>query len=326
MFENFRDYVETVKPSVDVAFEKQLQSLLDGISSTDDFMLRATLAGGKRIRACLLCMINGTLGGSLDSALPRAVAIELIQTATLIHDDFVDQDTVRRNMPAVWTLEGARRAVLLGDVIFASAIKMMSRLSREDGLVVSDAIAEVARGACHEPFDSKTLIRGMQSGALNGELYERIIHLKTGVLFGAACQLGAIAAQADATLQVKSYEYGLQIGKAYQIADDLMELKQYFSQQSFPPDWLIALVPTLLHFAEDIGPHIEAILKKNSLTSRRPLKNHVEIAIQSMEEEIDLRLKCAISEVERDFPRNDYSELVRSAPWDLIDVFRASQL
>ena len=104
------------------------------------------------------------LGARWIDALPRAVALELIQTATLIHDDFVDQHEQRRNLPALWTLEGARKAVLLGDVIFASAIQLMSELGREDGLIISNAIAEVSRGAYQEPLDPCSLLDTFERG------------------------------------------------------------------------------------------------------------------------------------------------------------------
>ena len=172
---------------------------------SDTAFLMASLEAGKKIRGGLTCLVSEALGGTLESAVPRAISVEMIQVATLIHDDFVDQDTVRRGRPATWTVEGARRAVLIGDVIFASAIKMMSDLGREDGATVSDAIAQVSRGALHEPLDPLALAGEIESGRVNGRLYQKVIRLKTGILFGAACRLGAIAAGADDKLKDASY-------------------------------------------------------------------------------------------------------------------------
>ncbi len=233
--------MQWVRPRLDEAFNRHLTFLLEDIPLRHAASLGASLEGGKKIRGGLLCMLNSALGGVLESAIPRANAVELIQTASLIHDDFVDQDTVRRNRPATWTLVGARRAVLLGDVMFASAIKMMSDLSQEDGSVISDAIAQVARGAIHEPLDPLLLIGEIESNRLDGRLYEKIIHLKTGILFGAACRL------------------------------------EYFR-----------------------------------------------IAIERMEDEIERRLQSAAAELAKDFPENEFSELARRAPWDLIGMFNES--
>ncbi len=158
-------------------------------------------------------MVSESLGGALESAVPRAISVEMIQAATLIHDDFVDQDTIRRGGPATWTVEGARRAVLIGDVIFASAIEMMSDLSREDGAAVSHAIAQVSRGALHEPLDPLALAAQIESGRVDEQLYEKVIRLKTAILFGTACQLGAIAANSNAELRETLYRYGLRLAK-----------------------------------------------------------------------------------------------------------------
>ena len=141
MFAHFHDYAKKLKPTLDIAFTSHLVDLLGDTKPLGSFGEAKPLTGGKKIRGSLLCLIATTLGGSLEDALPRAVAVELIQTATLIHDDFVDQHRSRRDLAAVWTLEGARRAVLLGDIIFASAIRMMSELGRIDGLIVSRAIS-----------------------------------------------------------------------------------------------------------------------------------------------------------------------------------------
>ena len=86
---------------------------------------------------------------------------------------------------------------MIGDVLFATAIQMMSDLSREDGLTISRAMAQVSLGALREPLDPLNLSREMAADRDGGRLYEKIIRLKTGILFGAACHLGAISAGAD---------------------------------------------------------------------------------------------------------------------------------
>src|SRR3990172_8749684 len=133
MTTDVQEYLRKRRILLDKAFRETLSGLLQSVPLRDTAFFMDALAGGKKLRGCLACLICEALGGSLEAVIPRAVAVELIQAATLIHDDFVDQDRMRRNRPAVWTLAGARRAVLLGDVIFASAIKMMSELGRNDG-------------------------------------------------------------------------------------------------------------------------------------------------------------------------------------------------
>ncbi|MGD2127424.1 MAG: polyprenyl synthetase family protein [Desulfobacteraceae bacterium] len=321
MFKRFQDFCESVIPHLDEAFKRELSLLFKDVAVSDYASLSATLEGGKMIRGCLLCMVSTTLGGNLGSAIPRAVAVELIHGATLIHDDFVDQDRVRRSRPAAWTLEGARRAVLLGDIIFATAIKRMNDLSREDGLVVSHAIAQVSKGAFQEPLEPMDLAREIQSGKVDGSLYEKIIHLKTGILFGAACQMGAIAARADDDLRERWYRYGSFIGEAYQIADDLKEVQHHLSTRSIHSKQMAFLAPAFLYFIKEARPSVLPALETEYSHVQGLLRESFQEALSFMEKEIERRLNSAVSEIEEIFPGNKYGELVRRAPWDLIKMF-----
>jgi len=321
MWTSFRDYLKDRKSALDEAFKSQLSSLMGNVPMEDTASLMATLEAGKKIRGGLSCLINEALGGVLESAIPRAVAVELIQTATLMHDDFVDQDTLRRNRPATWTLEGARRAVLLGDVIFASAIKMMSDLGREDGAVVSQAIAQVAMGALHEPLDSAMLVREIDLHHSPDRLYEKIIHLKTGILFAAACRLGAIAAEADDQRKENAYQYGSYVGQAYQIADDMQDLKQALTRGSIDLLQMVTLAPALLHFAKEARPQVLALAGRKGPGLDDGVLDLLNLAVQRMEKEIQERLQAAVRQIEKNFPDNEFSGLTRKAPWELIRMF-----
>jgi hypothetical protein len=320
----FEDYLGILKQRMDDAFGKALSTLLENAPMENTASLMEILQAGKKIRGCLSCMVSEALGGTLEAAIPRAVAVELIQAATLIHDDFVDQDTLRRNKPAAWTLEGARRAVLIGDVIFATAIKMMNDLGWEDGLAVSHAIAQVAKGALHEPLAPLDVIREIESHSLDGQWYDKIIHLKTGILFGTACRLGAIAANADVGTREISYRYGLRIGEAYQIADDMKEMNHHLLTRSIRPGQLAPLVPAFLHFADGMGPHILKVLRGESPEVDDPVWEFFGRAVMLMEKAIEDRLKSAVSEIQEDFATGQYRKLVRKAPWDLIRLFNLS--
>jgi geranylgeranyl pyrophosphate synthase len=252
------------------------------------------------------------------AAIPRAVAIELIQAATLIHDDFVDQDTVRRNRPALWTQEGARRAVLIGDVIFASAISMMSELGRSDGLVVSRAIVQIAKGALHEPLDPPALVVKLESGGLPGEWYEHIIRLKTGILFGSACKLGAIAAEADEKVGEACYRFGLRLGEAYQIADDVKDVKEITSAGGMSVRQLVTLTPSLLHFAPERRADIAARLREGCTDGD---DNLLLDAAEAMGHEIGQRLDRAAREIEGTFPETAYGPLMRRVASDVVGMF-----
>ncbi|MCG6537543.1 MAG: polyprenyl synthetase family protein, partial [Syntrophales bacterium LBB04] len=175
---------------------------------------------------------------------------------------------------------------------------MMGDLSREDGVVVSHAIAQLSKGALHEPLDPFALSQEIESHRVNDQLYEKIIHLKTGILFGTACHLGAIGAGADGKLREVTYRYGLRIGEAYQIADDLMDLKQYLLSRSIHPQQMAALAPALLYFASEIRPYILPILRGTPLEFGESLVEFLNQVVKLMEQEIERRLQSAVSEIE----------------------------
>lgn len=321
MFTYFHDYAESLKPALDAAFAEQLTRLLGETGHCRSWGEENLLTGGKKIRGSLLCLVAATLGGTLEGALPRAIAVELIQTATLIHDDYVDQHRTRRNKAAVWTLEGARRAVLLGDIVFASAIQTMSELGREDGLIVSRAIAEVSRGAYREPLNPEALLAEIEAERADGALYGKIISLKTGFLFGAACQLGAVAAGAGERLQQTWRHYGMKIGEAYQIADDLHDVERALRTRSITASELAPLAPALLFFAGEIRPFLLEALRQESLALEGLLLQHFQAATEAMKGEKESRLRAAVAEIGGDSPDNHLSRLARQAPWDLIRMF-----
>jgi geranylgeranyl pyrophosphate synthase len=319
----FHDYMEDLRPLLERGFTDHLACLLDG-AAPQPLEQKRILTGGKRVRGSLLCLVTTALGGPLEEALPRAIAVELIQTATLVHDDFIDQHTMRRNAPALWTLEGARRAVLLGDVIFASAIEMMAELGREDAIIASRAIAEVSRGAYQELLDPTSLLERMER-EWDGELYEKLIYLKTAVLFAAACELGALAAKADDRRLQAWRRYGLKIGEAYQIADDLHEVERCLLRHSPSGDELASLAPALLFFAEETRPHILDTLRQKSIVLSGEFLTHLDAAAGIMRTEIGRRLRSVVVEMDEHFPDNDYGRIARRAPWDIIAMFNKAR-
>ena len=322
--EGFLDYMRARKPFLQDGYDRALSRLLEGVAMEERALVTDALRAGKKIRGCLSCLVCEGLGGSLESAIPRAVAIELIQAATLIHDDFIDQDLTRGGRPAVWTVEGPRRAVLIGDVIFAAALEMMSGLGAKDGLAASRAIAEASRGALHEPLDPRMLAEKMASGELHDRLYEHIIRLKTGILFGAACTLGAIAARADEKCLEACHRYGLSIGEAYQIADDVVEIRTQLSRPLLHPHRMAALAPALLRFVPERRTHIVALLGGSGSNPGDGAIDLFRSAAALMEDEIEGRLRSAGSALLGVSLRRGYDELARRTPRDIVAIFRES--
>ena len=322
---SFSDYIARVKPRLDLAFKAQLLSCLRNIPMNDTAYLVESLEAGKKIRGCLTCMIAEALGSPVQAAIPRAVAMELIHTATLIHDDYVDQHMTRRNRSAPWTLEGARRAVLIGDTLVATTMKSMSDLGREECQVTSHAVALLSKGALFETLDPSALIREMESDRFRDNLYERIIYLKTGILFGTACQLGAITAKATRELGMISFRYGVKIGEAYQIADDMADIEHSLKTRSIHPEEMASLTPAILYFLKEVPPFILPLLKGNGwLSLSEEMMKVLQLALGRMSDAVHSRLESAVSEVEERFPKKSYLELVKQAPWDLLRIFTES--
>lgn len=206
---------EALKRRIDAELRSQVRHWFP-LSEDDLASLQALLAGGKRLRGALACLVAEALGEGYEPALPAALAVEIIQAASLVHDDFVDADTVRRGRPAAWTLLAPRRAVLLADLMFATAIEKMAQAGARECAVVAGTIATMAQGAFCE---------GRNVGT-DGAAYKRIVFLKTGSLFAAAAQLGALAARATTAQLQAAARFGGHVGEAYQIADDLADLRR----------------------------------------------------------------------------------------------------
>ena len=324
MTDSFRIYATIIRPDLDQTLETQLACVAGDLSHIIADDLRAGLLGGKKIRGCLLCLTAQALGGTLEPALLRAAAVELIQTATLIHDDYVDQDRLRRKRPAVWTLAGARRAVLLGDVIFAAAIKTMNDLDRESGTIVSDTIAKVAAGALREPLDPMELVAQIKSGSMDSGFYEKVIHLKTAVLFGAACRLGAVAARANLPLRKSLQRWGQSIGEAYQIADDLHEINRMAAGRSVNSAQMASVAAACLHFAPELYSLLLEVLQSHRSGGLPPsVQAGIEKTAASMRRAVNDRLDAAARELPLPSVQPRFRKLMRAAPLELIDMFNA---
>ena len=168
----------------------------------------ALAAGGKRLRP-LLCFLASP-GGSGDPPLAAGVAVELVHMATLVHDDLVDGARMRRGAPATWSAFGAGAALAAGDYLFACAFGELAATGDSDAVTyLADACLCLARGEALQR-------RQMHDAGTSIEAYLERCSLKTGKLFEAACLLGSGGERALG-------QYGLALGIAFQIADDILD-------------------------------------------------------------------------------------------------------
>lgn len=177
--------------------------------------------GGKRIRPALVLMAADLFGADLNKAIPAALAIETFHNFTLIHDDIMDNAPLRRGKPSVHEKWGVNNAILSGDVMMVESNKHLSML---DTAVLKDALNTfnaTAQGVCEgQQLDMEFEERDFVSI----EEYINMIRLKTAVLLGGAMKLGAQVAGATAQEAEQLYQFGENIGIAFQLQDDILDV------------------------------------------------------------------------------------------------------
>lgn len=183
-----------------------------------------TKAGGKMLRPALSLIVSEAVGGNRESALKTGAAIELIHTFSLIHDDIMDDDDMRRGMPSVHKVWGEDVAILAGDTLFSKAFEMIITSKNTTSEQNNKALATVA-DACVKICEGQALDMGFEERFdVCEDEYMEMIFKKTGALIAAATKAGAIMGGADDEVIDAMYEYGRLIGLAFQIQDDYLDL------------------------------------------------------------------------------------------------------
>ena len=176
--------------------------------------------GGKRIRPLLALMASELFSGDIEKAKPAAIAIEVLHNFTLLHDDIMDKSPLRRGKPTVYNKYDTNTAILSGDTMFAKAFTYLLKAEKTQihdlVEVFTNASIEVCEGqAMDMEFEERDDVRI--------EEYIEMIRLKTGVLLASALKLGAITALADKKDMDYLYNFGLNIGIAFQLQDDILD-------------------------------------------------------------------------------------------------------
>jgi geranylgeranyl diphosphate synthase type II len=189
----------------------------------------ALLAGGKRLRPTLAIRCAEAAGGSAETALPAAAALELVHNFSLAHDDLpaMDDDDLRRGRPTLHKHAGEAMAILAGDAMLALAFQLLSDRSADAGLAgrltgeLSHATTAMISGQVYDTLPPEDAAQKEPMSRL------RQIHLhKTAALLRYACRMGAISSDADATTLNALNDYGNAIGLMFQAVDDLLDVTQ----------------------------------------------------------------------------------------------------
>ena len=245
---------EKLEALVELELARQLMVDPDAVASP---MRRLIEAGGKRLRPRLVQLTAG-IGPRHDPLLATelAAAVELLHNATLIHDDYVDESTLRRGRPTIAAAEGPERAIAVGDFYFAKATRLVVEMGNPG---VTSALAEALEAVCASQIDDVAM-RGAYPG--DRDSYMRVVRGKTASLFAAACASGALLADAPPEVVAALRRFGDLLGVAFQMADDMVD----FSPSSGKPVGLdirqrVLSLP-LIYAAEDrvVGPEVRRLL------------------------------------------------------------------
>ena len=199
---------------VDRVIQERLRSDVALVNQISHYIISA---GGKRIRPRLVLLFANALGFHGPERHVLAATVEFIHTATLLHDDVVDESSLRRGRQTANALFGNAASVLVGDFLYSRAFQMMVSVNRMRVLdVLADATNVIAEGEVLQ-------LMNMHDPDLSVEDYLRVIRYKTAKLFEASARLGAVLADAQPDLEENCASYGRSLGTAFQLVDDLLD-------------------------------------------------------------------------------------------------------
>ncbi|SNR64634.1 octaprenyl-diphosphate synthase [Methylobacillus rhizosphaerae] len=200
---------------VDAVIRKSLRSDVVLINQVADYIVNS---GGKRLRPALVLLSAGTFGHIQSHHHELAAVIELIHTSTLLHDDVVDESAMRRGKATANTLFGNAASVLVGDFVYSRTFQMMVNVKNMRVMeVLSEATNTIAEGEVLQ-------LLNVHDADISDDAYLRVIHYKTAKLFEAATRLGAIICNASTEDETAMAEYGMRLGTAFQLIDDVLDL------------------------------------------------------------------------------------------------------
>src|SRR6185503_3567623 len=201
---------------VELEFERQARSNVQVINYLGEYL---RLSGGKRVRPALTILSNYAVGGdgARFNSIRMATVMEFLHTATLVHDDIIDDADTRRKQPTVNALYGNETAVLMGDWLYMSAFETSLA---ERSLPILDILTRVTRKMTEGELLQLTLLGHAD---ISEAQYFDVLKRKTAYLFSASCEIGAILGEGTEEQQTALRDYGLNLGTAFQLIDDLLD-------------------------------------------------------------------------------------------------------
>ena len=274
-----KEVLESYSTDITKTIEEELSIITpDNLAESSVYLTRA---GGKMLRPSLTLIVSEAVGGNKENALKSAAAIELIHTFSLIHDDIMDDDDMRRGMPSVHKVWGEDVAILAGDTLFSKAFEIIIGTQNTSPEQNNKSLATVA-DACVKICEGQALDMGFEDRYdVTQDEYMEMIFKKTGALIAAATKIGAIMGGASEEVIDAMYEYGKLIGLAFQIQDDYLDIASDEETLGKPIGSDIAkgkMTIIAINGLENSENHDELLdLLKNSNNSQEDIDRAIEI-------------------------------------------------
>ena len=291
---------------VDAVIARRLDSGVPLVGQVSRYIISA---GGKRLRPALLLLVSAALGFKGPQRFNLAAVVEFIHTATLLHDDVVDESTLRRGRATANESFGNPASVLVGDFLYSRAFQMM--LDAGDMrimAILADATNVIAEGEVLQ-------LMNMHDASLDEAGYLRVIRSKTAKLFEASARLGAVLAGAGAGLEEASAEYGQALGTAFQVIDDVLDYDgdAHEMGKNLGDDLREGKATLPLIAAMERGTAHQRELIRYAIENGATLELDAIVAVVRETGALDVTRAAAAAEAERAIacaqrlPRNDYS-------------------
>lgn len=249
--------------------EKEIERrLVSEVPSVTQIAKHLVMSGGKRIRPLLLLLASKGLGYEGPRSTFFGAAVEFIHTATLLHDDVIDNAQLRRGRPSCNSIWDNKMSVLVGDFLYCQVSSMIA----EDGDLrvlkcVTDATASTTEGEVFEVTKSRDL-------QLTQAEYYKIIEFKTGMLMSCATQLGAILAKVPQELEFALRDFGMNLGISFQLADDVLDyisVEAEFGKEKGVDLKEGKITLPLLHALERCEPGEKEIIRQATISATREI-------------------------------------------------------
>ncbi len=206
-----RDGLEAVEETLLAAIDSEVDLL-------NDASRHILTSGGKHLRPHIAFLAYMAVGGEdLADAVPLAAAVEMVHTATLVHDDINDHSLLRRGRPSVHARWGRTFALLAGDYLFAKVYQLMAPYGSNFNVIMANACCELVEGETLQAVAAK-------AGEIDRETYKRIVSLKTASLFEASARMGAMMGGGQAVMVDALADYAYNLGIAFQVVDDILDV------------------------------------------------------------------------------------------------------